>query len=711
MCSEAAGTCALAARNFAVRLPGMICRYVGGRAALLFSLAAGSVFRPAVFGQANPPLEKEPAAPRFSVGYMDLTVDPRSDFARFAAGRWYATTEIPADKSSWGGMSELGERNRWLTRAVLEDAARSPGAPGSVTQKVGDFYTSALDEAAIESAGLKPIEADLARIDAIASADDVVRVVAKAHAGFGSPLFNWYVYADQKQSDTEALYFAQGGLSLPSKDYYTEERFEKERTAFLEHVANMLVLAGAAPEAARQHAQTVFELEKALADASKRPVELRDVLANYHKMSRSEFAAAAPGFPVTTYFAEVGIPDTINGVVVRQPKFFAAVGELLQRRPLEDWKIYLRWRAISEAAPHLSSVFEKESFRFNSTVLNGVPSMEPRWQRASRVLDGQIGFAVGQLYVERYFPPAVKARLAEMIANLQATMRDRLENLEWMTPPTRAKAQEKFARFRAMIGFPPKWRDYSALTISRDNYFGNVRAASAFEAQRLLKKAGQKVDRDEWGRVPQQVNAYFQPTANQIVFLAGILQPPFFDPEMDDAVNYGAIGAVIGHEISHGFDDQGRRYDADGNLADWWTPQDAEQFRARAQKLVDQFNGYHALPQLAVNGQLTLGENIGDLGGVAIAFDALKRSLAGKPTPPKIDGFTAEQRFFLSWAQSWRTKFRDDALKRHVTSAVHSPGQFRAIGPLVNMAEFFEAFGIKEGDPMWRAPELRAKIW
>ncbi|MBM3855726.1 MAG: M13 family metallopeptidase, partial [Verrucomicrobia bacterium] len=378
---------------------------------------------------------------------------------------------------------------------------------------------------------------------------------------------------------------------------------------------------------------------------------------------------------------------------------------------LEEWKVYVRWQLLRAAAPYLTEAIDAERFRFSGTVLAGTPQQEPRWQRSARVVDANIGEALGQVYVARHFPPASKARMMEMIGNIQAVMRDRLKNLEWMSEATRQKALGKFARFEPMIGYTDRWRDYTKVEIRRDDYFGNVRRASLVESRRNIDRTGQPVDKREWGMTPSTVNAYFSPVTNQIVFPAGILQPPFFDPALDDAVNYGAIGAVIGHEITHGYDDQGRRYDADGNLTDWWTPEDAAKFRERAQRLVEQFNSYQALPGLAINGQLALGENIADLGGVSIAFEALQRSLRGKPPAAKIDGFTPEQRFFISWAQQWRTAYRDDAMRMQVARGPHAPGNFRAYGPLVNLQEFFAAFGIEEGDKMWKPPGERAKIW
>jgi putative endopeptidase len=541
--------------------------------------------------------------------------------------------------------------------------------------------------------------------------DELARVAAEMHVALGNPLLNAGTGADEKRSDTYAFYLRQGGTSLPSKEYYFSEKFARERWEFLGHVARMFELAGDAKALAYQRAETVFGLEKALAENSKLPVELREREANYHKMTVEAAAAAYPGFPLRTFMAGLGLPAGVAEVIIGQPKFMEGLSRLLQERSLDEWKVYTRWQLLRSSGSYLSTAFEDERFRFSGTVLNGTPQQEPRWQRAARVLDGSIGEAVGQLYVEKHFPPAAKARMQEMIRNIQAVMRDRLQGLEWMSEATRAKALAKFDRFEPMIGYTDKWRDYSAVEIRREDFFGNVSRAAVANSRRQLDRTGGKVDKREWGMTPQTVNAYFSPTTNQIVFPAGILQPPFFDPSLDDAVNYGAIGCVIGHEITHGYDDQGRKYDAEGNLVDWWTPEDVAKFRERAQRVVAQFNSYQALPGLAVNGQLALGENIADLGGVSIAFEALQRSLRGKPAPGKIDGFTVEQRFFISWAQQWRTAYREDAMRLQVARGPHAPGNFRAIGPLVNFGPFFEAFGLKEGDTLWKAPADRAKIW
>jgi putative endopeptidase len=648
---------------------------------------------------------------RFSLDKMDRTIDPRKDFVKFAAGSWYDTTPIPPDKSRWGGFDELAEANWARIRDVIDDATRHPGNDGSARQKVADFFRSAMHIDYINALGIAPIAAELTAIGTAPDRDELMRLAASLHLRLGNPFFNLAFFADQKKSDIYGFYLSQGGMSLPSKEYYFSPNFSAKRWEFVGHVAKMLELAGDSRAAAFTQAETVFALERALAENAKVPVDLRDRLANYHKTTLPEAIASYPGIPLQTLIRELGLPSNVDEIIIGQPAFVAGLATLLQERSLDDWKTYLRWHLLRAAAPYLSEPFERENFRFNGTVLNGTPEQEPRWQRAARAVDRSIGEALGQLYVEKYFPPAARARMMEMIANIKAVMRDRLATLDWMSEATRQRALAKFDRFAPMIGHPEKWRDYSSVEIKADDYYGNIIRATEFDSHRVIRRTGQKVDRSEWGMTPPTVNAYFSPTTNQIVFPAGILQPPFFHDDLDDAVNYGAIGAVVGHEITHGFDDQGRRYDADGNLTDWWTPTDAANFRERSQKLVNQFNGYMALPQLAINGQLSLGENIADLGGTSIAFEALQRSLRGQPTPPKIDGFTAEQRFYISWAQQWRTRYREDALRLQVARGPHAPGNFRAIGPLVNQQTFFDAFDIKPGDPMWRAPDERARIW
>lgn len=653
---------------------------------------------------ATPPL-------RFSTDHMDRTADPRKDFARFAYGHWQDTNPVPVDKSRWGALAELAQENQKSLRSIAEAAAAKPHEPGSVEQKVGDFYRSAMDTATIEAAGLQPIAVDLARIQAITTSEDLARELAALHdAGVGG-LFTVGVRADSKRSDHNALHASQGGLSLPSRDYYFADQFAAIRTAYLEHLTTMFALAGDTQETAAAAARTVYDLELLLADKSRTPTQLRDRIANYHKVATNDFMATVAAFPFPVYFGARGIGGPAAAeIIVGQPEFFASLQVALTAQPLTAWKTYLRYQLLRASAPHLASAFEQENFRFYDTVVAGTPAQEPRWQKSVKVIDGQIGEALGQLYVAQHYPPEARARMAEMISRITEVMRDRLATLEWMSEPTRQKALAKFTRYVSKIGNPDSWLDYRTVEIKPDAYFANYRAGRTFNIRRQLAKLGQPVDPTEWSMTPPTVNAYFSPTDNTINFPAGILQPPFFDVTQDDAVNYGAIGAVIGHEITHGFDDQGRRYNADGNLADWWTEEDATRFTERAAKVVAQYNSYEALPGLHVNGLLTLGENIADLGGVSIAFEALQRSLDGKPRV-LVDGLTPEQRFFLAWAQAWRTNIRDAALRRQVATDSHSPGNFRAVGPLMNLQAFFDAFGIQAGDPMWRAPEERAKIW
>jgi len=653
----------------------------------------------------------KPPVPRFSAANMDTSVSPGTDFARYAWGNWAQANPVPADKSRWSSFNELDQYNQTGLKGILETVAAKSHEPGSLEQKVGDFYASAMDTAAIDAAGTKPITTDLAQVEAIASMDDLARTLAALHNRGVGGFFVVIVDADQKNSTLNILQTGQGGLSLPSRDYYFDEKYEKQRAAFVEHVTKMFTLAGDTPEAAAAGAQAVFEAEKGLAEKAKTPVELRDSLANYNKMPTADLVAKIPAFPFMAYLAERGIggPGAAE-IDCGQPAYFDGLQTQLASRPLGDWKTYLRFKVLRAAAPYLAAPFEEESFRFNSTVLRGTPAMEPRWQRSSRVVDGGIGEALGQLYVAQYYPPEAQARMTEMIANITAVMRDRIQQLDWMTPTTKEKALAKFDRFYAKIGHPEKWKDYASVNVQRDNYYANVRTANEYEIKRKLARLGTPVDRTEWLMSPPTVNAYFDPTANNINFPAGILQPPFFDFTLDDAVNYGGIGAVIGHEITHGFDDEGRHYDGDGNLVEWWTPEDAAAFEARAGKIVQQFDAYEVLPGVHVNGQLCLGENIADLGGVSLAYEALQRSLQGKERK-LIDGLTPEQRFFIAWSQVWRTNVRDSESKRLVAIDPHAPGRFRSFGPLVNLQEFYDAFGIKEGDPMWIKPEDRAKIW
>jgi putative endopeptidase len=576
---------------------------------------------------------------------------------------------------------------------------------------VGDFYRSAMDTNRLEQIGFKPLEADFKRIDGAKSMEELLQLLAGfQQRGIGA-FFGDSVSPDAKNSSVYTYYMGQGGISLPDRDYYLAENFAKQREAFVAHIVKLLVIAGEKESTAKEHAQTILLIETGLAKASKSRTDLRDPIANYHKFPVAELTLRYSALPLKTYLAASGLGG-ITELVVRQPEFFDGLNNLAKEHSLAAWKTYLRWHLLRNTAPYLTAAAEAESFAFYGTVLRGQPAQEPRWQRSAKVIDANIGEALGELYVTKHFPPAARARMNELIGNLKAVFTDRLKKLEWMTEVTRAKALVKFDRFTQKIGHPVKFRDYSAVEIRADDYFGNVQRAVQFEVKRRVARVGKKVDLTEWHMTPQTVNAYFNPLQNEIVFPAGILQPPFFDVMLDDAVNYGAIGVVIGHEITHGYDDSGRKFDANGNLNDWWTEADGKEFDRRAEKVVNQYAAYEALPGLKVNGRLTLGENIADLGGTSLAYEALQRALAKDPSKRKnVDGFTPEQRFFLSLAQLWRINWREAEIRRRLTVDPHSPGQFRAIGPHVNMQEFYDAFGIKEGAPMWRAPELRAKIW
>jgi putative endopeptidase len=652
-----------------------------------------------------------PKTPRFSIDYMDLSVQPGADFYQFADGTWVRNNPVPPDKSRWGGFGELQERNWFLIHQILDETLASEQPAGSPARKVADFFRSAMDTNRLERLAFKPIEPSLKRIDELSNSQDVLRLLADFHAHGIESCFGRSASPDAKNSSVYTFYLSQGGLGLPDRDYYLSDHFAKQREAYLEHIAKMFHLLGEEQAAAKTHAATVLDMETALAKASKSRVDLRDPIANYHKTAVTDIIRNHPEAPISVYLDAAGIGN-VKEVIVRQPEFFQELYALARDRSLDDWKVYLRWHLLRSTAPFLHAAAEEESFNFYGKVLRDQQVQEPRWQRSARVIDAEIGEALGQLFVEKYFPPEARARMTSLVENLKGVFRDRLQKLEWMSQETRSKALAKFERFTQKIGYPDKFRDYSTVEIRPDDYLGNLERADAFESHRTLVRIGLPVDRTEWHMTPQTVNAYFNPLENEIVFPAGILQPPFFDLQMDDAVNYGGIGVVIGHEMTHGYDDQGRKYDADGNLNDWWTAADAKAFEERAQKVVEQYNAYEPLPGLHVNGKLTLGENIADLGGASIAFEALERSLAKDPSKRKIiDGFTPEQRFFISFSQIWRSNCRDAETRRLVTVDPHSPGQFRAIGAHVNLQEFFDAFHIGPGAKMWRPPEARARIW
>jgi putative endopeptidase len=654
-----------------------------------------------------------PRVPAFSTNYMDPAVNPATDFFQFADGQWLRDNPVPPDKSRWASFAELAERNWYLIRDILESSARdSQTLPAhSPRREVGDFYASVMDTNRIEALGLKPLADDLKKIDGVKSTKDLFALLADFHQRGIGGLFDAGFGPDAKNSSVYAVELEQGGLALPDRDYYLKDSFAGKLVQYHDHVTKMFVLLGDRPETAATNAGIVVAMEKELAQSSRTRVDRRDPDKNYNKFSHADLAARTPAVLWNAYFDGCHLAAPAYEIV-GQPEFFDTVNRMVQERPLSDWQVYLRWHLLHGSAAYLTAAFEQENFNFYGQVLSGQLEQEPRWKRAAHILDGHIGEALGQLYVEKCFPPEAKARMTELVGNLKSVFHDRLEKVSWMTDETRAKALVKFSYFTQKIGCPDKFRDYSAVELRRDDLLGNVRRAELFESRREIARVGQAVDRTEWHMTPETVNAYYSPEQNEIVFPAGILQPPFFDLTLDDAVNYGAIGVVIGHEMTHGYDDEGRKFDGHGNLKSWWTEADAKAFDARAQLVVDEYNGFEALPGLHVNGKLTLGENLADLGGVHIAYEAMERALAKDPAKRKnIDGFTPEQRFFISFAQIWRTNVRDAEAQRLITVDPHSPGRFRAYGPLLNVQEFYDAFNIPAGSPMWLAPEKRAIIW
>ena len=641
------------------------------------------------------------------------TVNPCQDFYQYANGHWLEHNPVPADRSAWGAGSELYERNLAVLHQILEDAAKNTTAPkGSAARKVGDFYRSGMDTAKIEAEGATPLNKEFARIAAIKDVQSLQDEIAHLHRHGINTAYPFFAYQDFKNSARIIANLYQGGLGLPDRDYYIadDEKMKEIRKQYVEHVAKMFELLGDKPQQAADEAKTVMELETRLAKSSMTQVEQRDPNAIYHKMSLADVNALTQGYSWDRYFAGLGLADP-GDINVGQPEFFKEAGKMITTVPLKDWQTYLRWQLISATANKLSSPFVNESFRFNGTILGGAKELRPRWKRVLQATDQALGEALGQLYVAKSFSPEAKARAQAMVANLKAALRDRLLALDWISEDTRKQALRKLDAIAVKVGYPDKWRDYSGLAVDGGSYALNSMQADEFEFERNLKKIGKPIDRTEWGITAPTVDAYYNPNFNEIVFPAGILQPPFFNPDADAASNYGGIGSVIGHELTHGFDDEGHQFDADGNLKNWWTPDDEKNYKARAALIEKQYSDYIALDDLHINGKLTMGENIADLGGLKIAYLAFQKSLEGKPRPPKIDGYTAEQRFFLAFAQAWRRNTRPEAVRLMIATDPHSPPRFRVLGPLSNMPEFLQAFGCDGENSIARPDALRVKIW
>ena len=642
--------------------------------------------------------------------YIDTTVRPQDDFFVHLNGKWLKTAEIPADKSSWGSFAKLRDDTLPQLRDIIEGLQKQKGLKGD-EQKIADLYASYMDEAKLDQLGTKPLAGELSRIAALKDKKGIPTLIAHlTRIGVPTP-YAVRVSQDARESTRYAAYMAQSGLGLPDRDYYLKKDDAKLADAlakYEQHVAKILTLAGSKDAAAQ--AKNIVAFETALAEAQWTKVENRDPVKRYNKIELAKLAELAPGYDFKAALAASGIAAKTDYVIVMQPSYMKSFDKIVADTDLATLKAYFTWHLLRDASPYLSKPFADAHFAFYGTVLTGVTEQPPRWKRGVGVVEGAIGEGLGKLYVAEHFPADRKARMEKLVQNLLLAYKQSIDTLDWMSPETKKEAQAKLAKFTPKIGYPDKWRDYSKLKLNSADLLGNLRRASEFEFQRDVNKLGQPIDKTEWGMTPQTVNAYYRSTANEIVFPAAILQPPFFDARADDAVNYGAIGAVIGHEISHGFDDSGSQSDGDGNLRDWWTAQDRANFKAKTDALVKQYDGYSPLPGYNVNGRLTLGENIADNSGLAIAYKAYKLSLNGQPAPT-IDNLTGEQRFYMGFGQVWRSKMREAQQIVQVKTDPHSPGQFRANGTVVNQPGFYEAFGVKEGDKLYVAPEKRVLIW
>ena len=643
---------------------------------------------------------------------MDTKVRPQDDFYRYTNGAWLQNTAIPADKSRWGSFDELRDRSLDNLHTIVDGiVAQKDKTPGSEAQKIGDLYESFMDEARRESLGLKPLQPDFARIDALKDKAELPALIAYLNQMRVTTPFAMGVAQDAKDATQYAVYLRQSGLGLPDRDYYlneTDAKLKDARAKYQALIEKMLAQAGEKDATIR--AREIIALETELAKAQWTRVENRNPVKTYNKFELAKLAELVPGYDWNAQLRAADLDGKVTSVIVSQPSYLSGFGKAAEGTSLATWKAYFKWHLISQYAPYLSKSYVEDSFAFNGTVLRGVPANEETWKRGIRVVEGSLGEALGKRYVDKHFPPENKARMEKLVANLVTAFGQSIDGLDWMSPATKKEARAKLATMNPKIGYTSKWRDYSAITIARDDLIGNLKRVSAAENKRNIARLGKPVDREEWGMTPQTVNAYYNSRLNEIVFPAAILQPPFFNAAADDAVNYGGIVAVIGHEIGHGFDDQGSQSDAMGNLRNWWTTEDREKFSAKTKMLIAQYNGYEPLPGYHVNGALTLGENIGDNSGLAVAYKAYRMSLAGKPSPV-IDGFSGEQRVFLGWAQVWRGKARDDSTIVLLKTDPHSPSEVRGNATLKNQPGFYEAFNVKAGDKMYLPPEQRVTIW
>jgi len=639
-------------------------------------------------------------------GHIDSTVRTQDDLYRYFNGQWLKDATIPADRANAGAFIALRDLSEQQVRDIIENASGS-----SEAIKISDLYASFMDAESVEAKGSTPILKDLALCDSIQTLRDFISTMSYLESRGTGGIFGSFIYADQMDASTNILYLAQGGISLPNESYYREDQYSEIRDAFLVHVAEMFSLVGIADS--KELAAKILALETQLASHHFDAVKDRDATLTYNKMTREEVKALAPSFDFDLYLSAGEIPNIVlDSVIVQQPPFFAGLSTILENFDRDSWVAWLKWNIISGSAPYLSSDLVNQNFNFYGKTLSGTPELRERWKRAVSIVEGSLGEAVGKVYVERHFPVEAKKRMEQLVNNLIEAYRISINEIDWMSQETKAKALEKLGKFTPKIGYPDKWRDYSALVTSPNDLFANIGHVTKFQRDFELAKIGKPVDRDEWHMTPQTVNAYYNPVMNEIVFPAAILQPPFFSLTADDAVNYGGIGAVIGHEIGHGFDDQGSKYDGDGALNNWWSDADRAAFELRSHALIEQYNNLHPeeIPDVTVNGALTVGENIGDLGGLAIAYKAYKISLGGNPSAV-IDGLTGEQRLFLGWAQVWRAKVRPEEQRRRIATDPHSPAEFRCNTIVSNFTPFYEAFGVTESDALWLDENSRVQIW
>jgi len=674
--------------------------------------AEQSASKPAANSNINPTVEKNvepaPLVSGIDIANFDTSVRPQDDLFRAINGKWLTEFELPADKSNYGSFTKLIEQSRTDVKAIIEEASKGDAPKGSDAQKVGDLYKSFMNQELLNEIGVKPLQPEFARIDAIQNTSDLSEYIAYAQMMSRAP-FNVYVYIDDKQPDTHITHMNQSGLGLPSRDSYLkdDEKTKDIQAKYLLHIAKMMELSGV--ENGDKVASTVMSIETELATKQWTKERRRDPVARYNKRSSSEMEAMMPNLDWARW-KKTAMLEAMTDVIVAQPDFLEAVNEMLVSVPLDDWKSYFKWHMVSGAAGYMNAELDQENFKFYRGVLSGVKEQEPRWKRGVSTLNGVLGEVIGKLYVAKHFTPEAKSEMTTLVENLRVAYGEGIKGLDWMGEETKVQALDKLAKFTPKIGYPEKWKDYSELEISADDLVGNMKRATMVEEKRNRSKLGQPIDKTEWFMNPQTVNAYYNPVANEIVFPAAILQPPFFNLEADVAVNYGAIGAVIGHEMGHGFDDSGSQYNGDGKLSNWWTENDRKEFEARAGKLVEQYNGFKVLGDVSVNGEFTQGENIGDLSGLTIAYKAYQSTKEGKEAPV-IDGLTGDQRVFAGWAQIWARKYRDEELRRRIDTDPHSPSEFRANGTVSNMPEFYEAFDVKPEDKMYVKPEDRVKIW